>query len=565
MSRMSTASQTARPSNGLLSPTNPRNGGSERAVPVPTGGGSFFGGADRNRGINPGQPGFDLARSPPGAPSKNTKHVPCKFFKQGACQAGNACPFSHSLDPTTHQAPCKYFMKGNCKFGAKCALAHYLPDGRRVNRSDLEAGMALGGVAFGRASRPEPMPFPNLDEQSHFPNPFLSNPPFPLADTEDADAFPDRYNQYTSLTPFDSALNSPPLSHYGSPDTLLPRSPVDKVRTALDAPLPQSFDSNGVSYIAKYGPLGQSAPDKFGMRSPGSSLSRHISSPLDSLGFRSSQLGSNLRGASPLAASPQNNEESIGQRIMHSQTISNSRVISASMPRSNGLVDWHDPLDSEADLLPNSLHDDILTPQEKFFKRLSRPEQDGLAIPSGTASKVGSPPASGSPSRFSHLWAEQREKKAAAATATVESSNPTGFGHVGSPLQQSWMLTELPKTEATSGISQAMARMQFGRMDSHESNGGRGNSARNVSNTMNRLDRTVSSPGPSAKKHDEEGEVFFQMDDDTRFPGVSPRLAPQREKGKGDAFKHLSIGEPSTKVGGEETVPAKTSFFGLRP
>lgn len=41
----------------------------------------------------------------------DTKHVPCKFFRQGACQAGSACPFSHSMDPINQQAPCKYFMK----------------------------------------------------------------------------------------------------------------------------------------------------------------------------------------------------------------------------------------------------------------------------------------------------------------------------------------------------------------------------------------------------------------------------------------------------------------------
>ncbi|CAN6657379.1 hypothetical protein TRVA0_029S01728 [Trichomonascus vanleenenianus] len=63
---------------------------------------------------------------------KNLSHVPCKFFRQGACQAGNACPFSHSTD-SGELAPCKYFQKGNCKFGAKCANAHILPDGRRVN------------------------------------------------------------------------------------------------------------------------------------------------------------------------------------------------------------------------------------------------------------------------------------------------------------------------------------------------------------------------------------------------------------------------------------------------
>ncbi|TKA72896.1 hypothetical protein B0A55_05359, partial [Friedmanniomyces simplex] len=29
--------------------------------------------------------------------SADTQHVPCKFFLQGACQAGRMCPFSHDL------------------------------------------------------------------------------------------------------------------------------------------------------------------------------------------------------------------------------------------------------------------------------------------------------------------------------------------------------------------------------------------------------------------------------------------------------------------------------------
>jgi hypothetical protein len=27
----------------------------------------------------------------------NLAHVPCRFFKQGACTAGDSCPFSHSM------------------------------------------------------------------------------------------------------------------------------------------------------------------------------------------------------------------------------------------------------------------------------------------------------------------------------------------------------------------------------------------------------------------------------------------------------------------------------------
>lgn len=62
-------------------------------------------------------------------------HVPCKFYRQGVCQAGAQCPFSHNLQGVlaADKLPCKYFQKGNCKFGLRCALAHFLPDGTRIN------------------------------------------------------------------------------------------------------------------------------------------------------------------------------------------------------------------------------------------------------------------------------------------------------------------------------------------------------------------------------------------------------------------------------------------------
>lgn len=64
------------------------------------------------------------------APQKNYSHVPCKFYRQGACQASESCPFSHSLDAfTADQRPCEYFKKGNCKFGMKCVNAHITDKG----------------------------------------------------------------------------------------------------------------------------------------------------------------------------------------------------------------------------------------------------------------------------------------------------------------------------------------------------------------------------------------------------------------------------------------------------
>lgn len=84
---------------------------------------------------NTGPPGTVNVSSTGPNSNKNLSHVPCKFFRQGICQAGASCPFSHNLDGTlgADALPCKYFQKGNCKFGLKCALAHFLPDGTRIN------------------------------------------------------------------------------------------------------------------------------------------------------------------------------------------------------------------------------------------------------------------------------------------------------------------------------------------------------------------------------------------------------------------------------------------------
>jgi hypothetical protein len=108
----------------LIRPRNSDTGASfPQAMPAPYGNGTH-----RESNVGGGRPPFDLGRSPPNATNKSmwkdpqdmqerlkifpdTKHVPCKFFRQGTCQAGNACPFSHSLDPVTQTQPCKYFQK----------------------------------------------------------------------------------------------------------------------------------------------------------------------------------------------------------------------------------------------------------------------------------------------------------------------------------------------------------------------------------------------------------------------------------------------------------------------
>lgn len=115
-------SQGSRGKNGNQKISNYANG-------TPLGGSSSHTFPNSGSGLSSGSAGSGSSNA-----SKNLSHVPCKFYKQGICQAGNTCPFSHNLDGTlaADKLPCKYFQKGNCKFGLKCALAHFLPDGTKV-------------------------------------------------------------------------------------------------------------------------------------------------------------------------------------------------------------------------------------------------------------------------------------------------------------------------------------------------------------------------------------------------------------------------------------------------
>ncbi|WFD33097.1 hypothetical protein MSPP1_004154 [Malassezia sp. CBS 17886] len=54
--------------------------------------------------------------------------VPCKFFRNNGCSAGDACPFAHTVPGEGQpKAVCQWYLKGSCRFGHRCALAHILP------------------------------------------------------------------------------------------------------------------------------------------------------------------------------------------------------------------------------------------------------------------------------------------------------------------------------------------------------------------------------------------------------------------------------------------------------
>ncbi|KAK3367828.1 hypothetical protein B0H63DRAFT_529536 [Podospora didyma] len=425
---------------------------------------------------------FDGPRSPP-----NTSHVPCKFFRQGACQAGTACPFSHDLGQAAENV-CKYFAKGNCKFGPKCANIHVLPDGRRINYG--KNGVTIGGppqVALGARLTPTTYHAPsnsaltNSFLRADAAPPYATPGPYPPQD--------DRFNHQLGRQPsipsmesglpiIDTTYTSNPASTYGSPHEEPNRfgfglsPPVNgKGLSVLDAPLPASFDSNGISHAARYGPWPSSMPSKFGLESPSTSLGAakdgrtsealkllHTSAfgSNDNLssgelnGFGSSPpANSNLHGAA-LAS-----DEYFGKRAMHSSSLrySKPRLISSSAPKIDR--DWEAEFLFEEEYVPGALANEVLTPAEKARRgsttnTLRAIDMDQSLTESAPTSvtKFGSPLTSSSPSsRWGSLFQRQREEEALETSNGSYGSYTTGagrpikyasaFGHVGSPLRNS--------------------------------------------------------------------------------------------------------------------------------
>ncbi|EFR02639.1 hypothetical protein MGYG_05636 [Nannizzia gypsea CBS 118893] len=590
-----TASATAKMAGG-----DPRN---RAPLPVPGGHGPFP--QSENGGM---RPPFDMARSPPNPPaSKNTKHVPCKFFRQGTCQAGPACPFLHSTDNTIDSAPCKYFTKGNCKFGAKCALAHILPDGRRVNRPSMGLGgnLNLGG-------RVHPPPYHAQD--SALANSLLSQQQinghnsrfsYPYASQDDLHLLPPHAQQQLqqqqlqqqqppqfgqqydgSIPLIDAGLVSDTGSKYGSPpeEIRLPMSPIG--RTALDAPLPASFDSQGISHMARYGPVAASVPSKFGLdfaHSP--SLSHRPNATPDVLrslhdtafGLDKKPLG---LGSSPPVVSAEDNS---GFRVMHSQRVPRQRILSASVPRPTILDDWEDNFTMEEDYLPTNLHDDVLTPQERM-RRLSRTEHDlsssskdpsglgiGIGVGIGGSTKVGSPLAS-SPSRFGALFAKQRQRKEEEAQAALAQN-----GHVGSPLRESVAgsrssasairpIGSLPGSGDISPFVASPRQSSMSMISEQLSSTSLHPSSARAPTSNPRMDRNLSSPVSTSRIDEEQGDLVFSMEEEESNKRTSAIWGANKEtpSTEGEKNAKASTAGQDKKDGSGKSYLKMESLYGNR-
>ncbi|KAJ6178381.1 hypothetical protein N7519_008842 [Penicillium mononematosum] len=480
---------------------------------------------------------LDVARSPPNQNNKkceliflqSSMQIPNMFLANSSARVPvRQAPlvlFLHSTDAGIDYAPCKYFAKGNCKFGAKCALAHILPDGRRVNRPTGNMGMGSGHLNLG--GRVNPQAYVNQD--SALTNSVLSQqrmngheqPRYApqLAPQEEYGSLHGQQQpSYDGIPTIDTGLASDAGSKYGSPaeDVRYPMSPSNNHLSALDAGLPASFDSQGISHAARYGPVAASMPSQFGLESPPPQRpgQADVFRNLRDIGY-----GTSLRKpSSNIGSSPPAPEDTVGTRFMHSSRPVKPRMLSASVPRPTALEDWDENFPMEEDYLPVNLHDDVLTPQEKL-RRLSRTDNDlssshrdisGLGMTSTSFSKTGSPLAS-SPSRFGALFAKQRQRK-------EEESHGSSSFHIvlaWDPLAVAGHPTKGRRLSLSPGRQSSMSMIseQLGGMGLHP--GSARQSSAGPSGPTGRLDRIISSPVNTSKiEEEEQSDLVFDMEEE---------------------------------------------------
>ncbi|TWU72670.1 hypothetical protein ED733_002869 [Metarhizium rileyi] len=478
-----------------------------------------------------------MPRSPP-----NTSHVPCKFFRQGACQAGNACPFSHDLGASAENI-CKYFAKGNCKFGPKCANIHVLPDGRRINYG--KNGVTIGTTPIGLAGRPSPSPAsPTSASSSGYHQSSASALTTSLYGAEQS-PWDDRQVGNPAHHPahqpsLDNAIPSldSPFAHsnYGSPREDDPTR-LGFGLSILDAPLPASFDSNGISNAARFpaAPWPSSVPSKFGFESPTPSLGNgkdsRTSETLKLL--HTSAFGSSDH-LTPTVGSPPNSQSAIGdeyfgRRAMHSSRYAKPRMLSSSMPKTSSVDrDWEAEFAFDDDNLPENYVpenlQELLTPAEKA-RRGSSSMRDEHAI---EALRYGSPMGT-SPSRWGSLFQRQKEEEDAARAARSAGSV---FGHVGSPLRKSTLAQEMGDDYKSPGTANRLP------------------TARSTSDSMSVLSQQLQRS---------------RLDDAISGSGSSPHLHPTTARlphsslasiGRDRAMeRHVSSGSIGSSVTGRFTTP----------
>lgn len=318
--------------------------------------------------------------------------------------------------------------------------------------------------------------------------------------------------------------------------------------TTLDAPLPASFDSQGISYMARHGPVAASMPGKIGVESPPSSLPKNSALTSEAIrgmadaAYANANKGFNL-GSSPLGPSG----DIMSQRIMHSSRFTRPKMMSASLPRQleKGWEDDQVLFGNEEEWIPGGLSE-LMTPEERN-RRSSGKVENPMAIresltgnhtSADVSTRIGSP-GHASPLRYSP-WNKPK-------TDDEHSGYPSpSFGPVGSPLRNATLypgsspslrasrgtsdlafkISSPPRQSATSVLSQQLQRT---RLTSRASESSEASSCglhptRHISNPRSAFDRAVSSSSVTNERIDEEQpEMVFSLDDEDYGSGSNTK------------------------------------------
>lgn len=255
------------------------------------------------------------------------------------------------------------------------------------------------------------------DQRAEFPA--LSQSRQQIARIEDSDAASasrqsvgDRQNQQSSDSVHESRngyhVKEGEAAHRVEDNSRPPLQSPDKTLGPLDAQLPASLDSNGISWFARHGPVAASVPHtrQFGIPEH---LTSYPSSPLPGYSIQPST----SLFAPNLGTSPRNT--TLGRAMFE-------RRVSAINHRDEDSGEFV----FEEDFVPSSLSE-LLTPAERQ-RRDSKTNED-LMSKSPTGSTTGGSPSS---SRFGALFL--KNKAAVSSTSDPKSSPIQPILPIGSPL-----------------------------------------------------------------------------------------------------------------------------------
>ncbi|OXC70346.1 hypothetical protein AYX13_01258 [Cryptococcus neoformans] len=313
-------------------------------------------------------------------------HVPCRFFKAGACTAGESCPFSHAAPDSAKREVCQWFLKGNCKFGHKCALAHVRPgepmsmDRKNKKAAQLEARERSGEVTANGTRKATPTTIPSASEESG-----ASPVPIRSALSSSVQSNPTRIGSSPMREPFgppSGALpNSPPT---GFAHSYTRGHPAFASSPNRPSPLSASFGAVGSGLAAG------SVPGPLSLKQGANVLSTLrppvTAAPTFSSSFSHSSLAIERPSnavATPLSASFAGEAPPL-HRSIWARSDQPAEPLSPRRPIPRTIKPeavFEDDDDHGEEFLPSSLSD-LLTPQERARRMSRRDSQDSSYSPS---------------------------------------------------------------------------------------------------------------------------------------------------------------------------------------